>query len=153
MSVYSGVLEAVLGVVSNLAVTASAKVVLRSSPTVKRGNSGDGDTFPLVIVSPDRHTWEDVGELAFESNTEFKFPVILTAVIDNAFDQTSLFWQLDFREQAMQALFATTLAGTAVYDCEYDPAPSGVDLSGVAPPLLPSAQRFTYSVEMLRGRP
>lgn len=159
MSTYFDILLAVQGKVQALPSLGGAKVVARPEIAYLKDA---GDTTPLVVVALKRDGWEQPSAMFFDGTNSTQggvrldHAVIVAVIIDNAFDLQQLEWQTNVREDVRRVLWdARAVSGvvTTVSDCAYDPAPRGVDLSALAPPLDCSLQMFVYTSDEARYVP
>lgn len=153
MNEYWTILQAAQLAVSGLGALDGAPVKLRPELAFLRDNNGGGDPLPLALIAPDRNRWEQIGALATEGAMEAIYPVFVGLVYPNTFDQVAVQWVTAARQAIRDALFTTALQGAPTFDVEYDPAPRGLGISGVVPPLFPSVQVFRYSINSSRPNP
>lgn len=159
MSTYYDLLAQAKAKLEALGTFGGAEVKVRPEVAYMKGA---GDTLPLVVVAPRRDTWERVADLYFDGanshqgGARLDYAVVVAVIIENRFDQEQLRWQLDRREDVRRALWdarAMFPAVTTVTDVDYEPAPRGVDLSALPPPLDVSLQQFTYRSDEARYTP
>lgn len=134
------ILDAARDVVAGLAGFSGATVKLQKRPLF---SSEHGYTLPFVAVCPGA---EKVVRVAQGNVLHVSYQVVVVilqargATLEN---ETQLQWQLDRREEVQGALWKTSLAGTTVFDCSYDPAPA-FDLGGLDKQFDVSVQMFDY---------
>lgn len=147
MSVFWDATNAAFAAAGLLPALGSRTVALRPRPLYLPAL----DAAPLLIISPDPTRWERVAGLTLkdgaDNNVLYQWPVLASLVLADAADVTQTRWLLDMRDALRKALWVTALAGAAeVYDCDYEPNPKGVDVSGLSEASFFSVQQFTYSI-------
>jgi hypothetical protein len=150
-STYWDILAAVQASLRMVSGLTGSQVKIRPKPMVSKDA---GDTLPLVIVCPRRDSWEEVVELQFDNNCHIDYPVLVAVVIDNAFDQASLRWQMGVRQAVRRRLFrpdAVQAAVPSTFDVRYSPNPRGADSSALSPNLDASFQEFTFRASEQRA--
>lgn len=141
------ILSSAKTVVAGLSGLSSAMVKSQKRPffSVEHGH-----TLPFVSVCPAQ---ERVIRLAQGNVLHVSYQVVVAmlqtrgATLEN---ETELQWQMDRREEIMNALWKTSLSGTAVIDCSYDPAPT-FDLGGLDKLFDVSVQLFDFTSNQPRS--
>ena len=150
---YATVLDAVNEAVANIPEVRDCLRKVRPSPAY----IADEDRLPLCIISkPRTDTWEDLVGEDFEA-VHLGYTVIVALLRVNTFDLSLLRYQAEAREYIRRAIYNpirfAQLLGTTAYDVEYNPNPSGVEMSALASNISVRLQQFRITITQpkLRG--